>query len=103
MARACVVIPTKNEAATIATVIGEIRQGFIGTRYSDITVIVTDDSSDETRAIAAQQGAIVVRGTGEGLGVAMYRGLKAAVQYHPDVIVSVDGDGQADVALARAA
>ena len=48
--------------------------------------------------IAAENGAYVVHGTGEGLGVAMYRGLKAAVSFEPDVIVAVDGDGQADAA-----
>ena len=40
----------------------------------------------------------MVPGGGEGLGVAMYRGLKAAAQLAPDVIVAVDGDGQADAA-----
>lgn len=96
MPRACVVIPTKNEASTIAEVIEDVRRGFQGTRYTEIVIVVTDDSVDDTRAIASRHGAVVVRGTGEGLGVAMYRGLKVAVQYAPDVIVSVDGDGQAD-------
>lgn len=94
---AAVVIPTKNEAATIAAVIADIRLAFAGTRYDDVRVIITDDSIDDTRAIATQANAFVVRGMGEGLGVAMYRGLKAALHFDPDVIVSVDGDGQADV------
>lgn len=98
MARACVVIPTKNESATIAGVIEEIRKGFAGTRYDDVQVIVTDDSSDQTREIAQASGAHVLRGTAEGLGVAMYRGLKAALEFQPDIIVCVDGDGQADAA-----
>src|SRR4051794_2658582 len=96
MARACVVIPTKNEEASIAAVIADVLRGFEGTRYGEVAVIIVDDSSDRTRVIASQHGAYVVHGTGEGLGVAMYRGLKAAVTFDPDVIVAVDGDGQAD-------
>jgi polyprenyl-phospho-N-acetylgalactosaminyl synthase len=99
MARACVVIPTKNEAASIAAVMADVRRGFEATRYDDVVVIIADDSSDRTRAIAAEHGAYVVHGTGEGLGVAMYRGLKAAVTFSPDVIVAVDGDGQADATV----
>lgn len=98
MPKACVVIPTKNEAATIASVIAEVRKGFLGTRYDDIVVLVVDDSTDATRQVALDNGAVVVRGDGDGLGAAMFKGLKSAVGFDPDVIVAVDGDGQADAA-----
>ena len=98
MPRAAVVIPTRNEEQSIARVIAEIRSGFVGTRYNDIDIVLADDSSDRTRRVARELGAVVVPGGGEGLGVAMYRGLKAAAQLAPDVIVAVDGDGQADAA-----
>jgi len=94
--RAAVVIPTRNEEQSIGRVIAEIRSGFVGTRYNAIDIVLADDSSDRTRRVARELGAIVVPGGGEGLGVAMYRGLKAAAQLGPDVIVAVDGDGQAD-------
>ncbi len=96
MPRAAVVIPTRNEEQSIARVIAEIRSGFVGTRYNDIDIVLADDSSDRTRRVARALGAVVVPGGGEGLGVAMYRGLKAAARLSPDVIVAVDGDGQAD-------
>ena len=96
MPRAAVVIPTRNEEQSIARVIAEIRSGFVGTRYNDIDIVLADDSSDRTRRVARELGATVVPGGGEGLGVAMYRGLKAAARLAPDVIVAVDGDGQAD-------
>jgi glycosyltransferase involved in cell wall biosynthesis len=96
--RAAVVIPTRNEEQSIARVIAEIRSGFVGTRYNDIDIVLADDSSDRTRRVARELGAVVVPGGGEGLGVAMYRGLKAAAQLAPDVIIAVDGDGQADAA-----
>jgi len=96
MTKACVVIPTKNESASIAAVIESVRKGFVGTRYDQIDILVVDDSYDDTRSVALQNGAVVVRGDGDGLGAAMYKGLKAALDFNPDVIVAVDGDGQAD-------
>lgn len=96
MPKAYVVIPTKNEEKTIESVVASVTKGFEKTKYDDVTIIVVDDSSDGTRLIAKQLGCIVVPGGGEGLGTAMYRGLKAAAAYDPDVIVAVDGDGQAD-------
>jgi glycosyltransferase involved in cell wall biosynthesis len=94
--RAAVVIPTRNEELSIARVIEEIRSGFVGTRYNEVDIVLADDSADRTRRVARELGAVVVPGGGEGLGVAMYRGLKMAAQLAPDVIVAVDGDGQAD-------
>ena len=98
MPRAAVVIPTRNEELSIARVIEEIRSGFVGTRYNEVDIVLADDSSDRTRRVARELGAVVVPGGGEGLGVAMYRGLKMAAELAPDVIVAVDGDGQADAA-----
>lgn len=96
MSRACVVVPTKNESSSIAAVLDDIREGLKSTRYNDIVLIVVDDSTDDTRKLAAASGAVVVRGDGDGLGSAMLKGLKAAVAYDPEVIVTMDGDGQAD-------
>lgn len=98
MPRACVVVPTRNEAKLIGQVIAEIRQAMAQTRYDDLVILVVDDSTDGTKAAAAAAGAVVIRGDGEGLGSAMFRGLKSALNWRPDVIVSVDGDGQADPA-----
>lgn len=99
MPRAAVVIPTRNEEQSIAHVIDEVRGGFVDTRYDEVDIVLADDSSDRTRRIARDLGAVIVPGGGEGLGVAMYRGLKAAARLAPDVIVAVDGDGQADAAV----
>jgi len=94
--KVAVVIPTKNESATIGKVIGEVKSALhnLGHQY---VIFVADDSHDETRRVAAVNGATIVRGSGEGLGIAMFRGLKVAADCKPDIIVSVDGDGQADV------
>jgi len=96
--RACVIVPTKNEEASIAAVVAEIRKGFEQTRYRDVVILVVDDSTDGTRRRALEAGALVIRGDGDGLGAAMFKGLRAALAQNPDVIVAVDGDGQADAA-----
>jgi glycosyltransferase involved in cell wall biosynthesis len=98
MPKACIVIPTFNEGRIILEVIEEIREGFKTTRYTEIVILVIDDSSDDTRDLATAAGAKVIRGEGEGLGAAMYKGLKSTLKYEPDVIMLVDGDGQADPA-----
>ncbi len=96
MTRACVVVPTRNESASIGRVIADIKASFSGTTVKDVVVVVVDDSTDDTRNIARKAGAVVVRGGADGLGSAMYRGLKASLNFNPDVIIAVDGDGQAD-------
>jgi glycosyltransferase involved in cell wall biosynthesis len=98
MAKACVVVPTKNEEASIAGVIGDIRRGFADAAYDQVIVLVVDDSVDGTRRIARENGALIVPGDGDGLGAAMFKGLRTAAELGPDVILTVDGDGQADAA-----
>jgi len=96
MPTAVVVIPTRNEEKSILAVIDEIRGAFAGLRYDRVEILITDDSHDDTRKLATSVGAHVVIGGGEGLGSAMFRGLKEAVRFNPDVIVAIDGDGQTD-------
>jgi len=92
----CVVLPTRNEAATIESVVDEIRKAFAHNNLGEPIIIITDDSNDETRALAHRLGVHVVIGGGKGLGFAMYQGLKAALAFDPVVIVSMDADGQSD-------
>lgn len=96
MPTAVVVIPTKNEEASIVSVIDEARSAFDGLGYDRLHLLVVDDSVDRTREFAEAVGAHVINGGGEGLGTAMFRGLKEALAFEPDVIVSIDGDGQTD-------
>lgn len=96
MATAVVVVPTKNEENTVAAVIAEIREAFALLKYDRVTIVIVDDSTDGTREIARKNGAHVVNGGGDGLGAAMYRGLKEALYFDPTVIVAIDGDGQTD-------
>jgi len=95
--KVAVVIPTKNERATVVEVITSVRKALQGLGHESV-IYVADDSHDDTRRRSQEVGAVVVRGSGDGLGTAMFRGLKAALDSNPDVIMSVDGDGQADFA-----
>ncbi len=94
--KVAVVIPTRNEQTTIATVISVVRQCLEDAGH-EAFIYVADDSHDETRKIAQGLGATVIRGSGDGLGTAMFRGLKAAVNVDPDAVMSVDGDGQVNI------
>lgn len=90
------VLPTANEEATIESVISEIRGAFAEEGLSDPVLIIVDDSNDATRSIASQLGVHVVIGGGKGLGYAMQRGWKASLAFDPEIIVSMDADGQSD-------
>ena len=83
------VIPCYNEAAAIASVVMQ-------TRAVVHSVFVVDDGSqDNTAAIAAAAGAKVIsRVHNEGKGVAINKGLGAALREGFTWAVLLDGDGQ---------
>jgi glucosyl-3-phosphoglycerate synthase len=90
--------PAKDEAATIGTIV-EIARRDLVERVSliDEILVVDDNSTDDTVAVARAAGARVERspelrpdlGTGTGKGETMWKGLSAAVG---DVIVWCDAD-----------
>jgi glycosyltransferase involved in cell wall biosynthesis len=85
-----VVIPTLNEAESIAAVVGEIRAA-VAARV----IVVDGGSSDATAQRARSAGAEVV-GAGRGYGRACLAGAKAAET--AALIVFMDGDGADDPA-----
>jgi dolichol-phosphate mannosyltransferase len=90
-----VVLPTFNEAENIKTLIPAI-QRVLGD--FDMEIVVVDDNSwDGTSEIAKDFGAIVVqRGDKGGLGSAIRKGVRVALEYGGDVIVQMDADWQHD-------
>jgi glycosyltransferase involved in cell wall biosynthesis len=94
--KVCVVIPAKNEGQGIRQVISDVRAAFDPQKFAPPLILVVDDSTDDTRRHVQEADARVIIGGGRGLGAAMYLGLKEAVTYGPDFIVTIDGDGQAD-------
>ncbi len=83
--RVSVIIPTRNEAQSIAHVLADLP--------SDLTtevIVVDSNSNDGTPEIAARMGARVVQEPRRGYGRACLTGLAAANS--PDVVVFLDGD-----------
>ena len=87
--RTCVIIPTYNEAKTIAKLIRQIRS-------QGLEVVVVDDgSADSTSKISQDNGALVLRNSNnEGKGASLIRGFNYALSKDFDAIVTMDGDGQ---------
>ena len=81
------IIPARNEASTIGTV---IRECF---NYAAHVLVVEGGSTDDTASVAAAAGARVIRDQGRGKGAA----LRHAVQHvETDICVFVDADGSHD-------
>lgn len=84
--RIAVVIPCRNEEATVAKVAGDFRAVLPRARI----LVVDNASTDATAARAREAGAEVVRENRPGKGFALLTGLRAARE--SDYVVMVDGD-----------
>ena len=92
-----VVIPARDEQATIAHVVHALRPLRDDAGLVDELVVVDSNSTDRTAALAAEAGACVVRqddvrtnaSSGHGKGEALWKGLAAC---RGDAIVFVDAD-----------
>jgi glucosyl-3-phosphoglycerate synthase len=90
-----VCIPARNEAATIGSIVDEVRTHFCaeagGVDLVDEIVVVDDGSSDSTAEVANRAGAKVVQVAGSlgGKGEAMQFAIQSSTG---DVIVFLDGD-----------
>lgn len=91
--RLLVVMPARNESASVAAVIREVRE-VVPT--ADV-LVVDDASTDRTAQIAETAGARVARlPIHLGVGGAMRLGYRYARDEDYDVVVQVDADGQHD-------
>ena len=91
--RYCVVIPAYQAAGSIGGVVRRIKtQG--------LAVIVVDDGShDDTAAIAAAEGALVISHLrNQGKGRALRTGFERTVREGYDGVITMDSDGQHDPA-----
>jgi glycosyltransferase involved in cell wall biosynthesis len=87
-----VVIPAYNEERTIAAVIQGLRARGFGK-----VIVVDDGSSDRTSELACQKGVVLLRHiVNRGLGGALGTGIKGALRFKPEIIVTFDADGQHD-------
>jgi len=87
-----IIIPAKNEAASIGEVVGKIRSDFPKAEI----IVVDDGSTDKTAALAEDAGAKVVSHPQSlGNGAAVKAGARAA---GGEILVFLDADGQHDPA-----
>ena len=104
--KACLVLPTYNEAENIESVTKAIfaTQSEIYTHQLHV-VIVDDNSPDGTQEIVKQQmkqfsRLHLITGNKVGLGDAYKRGISFAVKkFNPDLLLQMDADGQHDAKL----
>ncbi len=89
-----VVIPTFNEAESIASVVGELPRDIVG------RVIVADGGSSDGTADRARAAGAEVISVGRGYGLACLAGAQAAGE--TDIVVFMDGDGADDPAAIAA-
>jgi glycosyltransferase involved in cell wall biosynthesis len=84
-----VIIPAYNEERFIGSVVLK------ALRHADTVIVVDDGSSDATAEVAESAGATVVRHVfNQGKGVALNTGFREARKHAPDVVVTIDADGQ---------
>lgn len=88
--RCVVIIPAHNEEQAIGDVIGELRS------LSNYPVVVIDDAStDLTRQVATESGAVVVPLAVQlGAWGATQAGLRYALKYDYEYAITMDADGQ---------
>jgi glycosyltransferase involved in cell wall biosynthesis len=84
-------IPAYNESKNILSVVSETR------KHVGYVIVIDDGSTDETKEIAEAANAIVIRNKRNmGKGFALKRGIIASLKYKPDIVVTIDADGQHD-------
>jgi glycosyltransferase involved in cell wall biosynthesis len=81
-----VVIPCRNEARSIAKVVGDFRRVL----PHALILVVDNASTDDTGKIALEAGATVVRESRRGKGFAVVRGFRET--WAADYVILVDGD-----------
>ncbi len=97
-ARVSLVVPARNEAATVGAVVTRVREALVDTvALLDEIVVIDSDSTDDTFAVAQDAGAVVHRsaeirpdlGSHAGKGEAMW---KSYFVTSGDLIVFMDAD-----------
>ncbi|TIC88407.1 glucosyl-3-phosphoglycerate synthase [Nocardioides sp. GY 10113] len=96
--RVSLVVPARNEAATVGSVVGRVREALVETvDLLDEIVVIDSDSTDATYAVAEEAGARVHRaseirselGARPGKGEAMWKSLFVTTG---DLVVFMDAD-----------
>lgn len=88
--KACVLIPTYNNAGTLAAVLNDVLS------YTSRVIVVNDGSTDNTAEILRgfPQVHVVTHSPNKGKGMALRNGFKEAVKQGYDHAITLDSDGQ---------
>ncbi len=87
-----IILPAKNEAPALASLLPRLRAAHPGAEI----IVVDDGSTDDTRSICRSHGVECLSSPySMGNGAAIKRGARAATG---DILVFMDGDGQHDPA-----
>jgi glycosyltransferase involved in cell wall biosynthesis len=93
----CVVIPVFNEEASLRTLLRRLPDRIAGLPVT--TIVVSDGSTDHSEECARDCGVVVVSlPSNSGKGAALKAGLARAEAIGYSYLVTMDGDGQHDVA-----
>jgi glycosyltransferase involved in cell wall biosynthesis len=86
----CVVIPTYNNAGTLAAVIADV------SKYTEHIIIVNDGSTDDTPVIATSYPSIqlISYSVNRGKGWALRKAFEHAVSLDYNYAITIDSDGQ---------
>jgi len=83
------VIPAFNEEKMVGEIVRRTKM------YVDKIIVVNDCSRDNTKKEAKKAGAIVVNhSVNKGLGASLRDGFATALKMNPDIIITLDADGQ---------
>ncbi len=86
-----VVIPALNEAEALQSMLPSLLP-----YQPDWIIVVDNNSTDETAAVARAAGALVVHEPQRGYGRACWRGFQTARELGADILLFMDGDGSDD-------
>lgn len=88
--KACVLIPTYNNAKTLEAVIAKTLE------YCEEVIVVNDGATDSTQEIISKFNdiTVVVHEVNKGKGMALRNGFKKALELGFDYVITIDSDGQ---------
>jgi glycosyltransferase involved in cell wall biosynthesis len=87
--RVIVCIPAYNEENTIVDVVGK------SVDYCDLVIVCDDGSTDSTGSVSENESVSVIRHKkNQGYGSALRSLFSEARKYDPEIIITLDGDGQ---------
>lgn len=97
-AKVLIIIPARNEAKSIESVISEIKEYYPQADY----IVINDESFDNTLEILRKNNIPYLNPPiNLGIGGAVQLGYQYALKYGYDIAVQIDGDGQHDAAYIK--